>query len=96
MAHLDPYESWKQSRSGLGGPDNLADRVLAALRRQQEEQRQGFAFRLHLLFSAVPSLALRACVSPVGRLAICSLAGAAGLFRILQLVAPFLVERASW
>jgi len=95
MPHPDPYESWKQRRAALGGPDDLADRVMVALCRQHAEQRQGFVHRLRLLFSDVPSLALRACVSPVGRLAICSLAGAACLFRILQLVAPFLVARAS-
>jgi hypothetical protein len=82
MAHPDPYESWKQRRAGLG-PNNLADRVMAALRRHHEEQRQAFTPRLHLL------------QSPAGRLAICSLAGVACLIRILQLVAPFLVARVS-
>lgn len=82
MPHPDPYESWKTRRAGLGPPADFADRVMAGLCRQHEKQRQDAARRPRLL----PRLA---------RLAVCSLACAACLFRILQLVAPFLVTRAT-
>ena len=82
MPDLDPYETWKQRRAEVPVPDDFADRVMASLRR---EQRPGWlAELLRGLFR-----------SPVFRVGVCSLACAAGLLRILQVVALFLAEQPS-
>ena len=82
MPDLDPYETWKQRRAEVPVPDDFADRVMASLRREQRRGR----------FAGV----LRGLVrSPAFRVGICSLACAAGLLRILQVVALFLVEQPS-
>jgi hypothetical protein len=82
MSHPDPYESWKQRRAALGPPADFADRVMAALGARQGERLRR-------------ALGLRLLLSRFGRVALCSLACAAFLFRILQLVAPFLLPQST-
>lgn len=80
MAERDPYEAWKRRRAEVAVPDDFADRVMASLPRR-ERRRAGM---------------LRGLLgSPAFRFGVCSLACAAGLFRVLQVVALFLVEQPS-
>ncbi|HJT77567.1 MAG TPA: hypothetical protein VJ739_10245 [Gemmataceae bacterium] len=80
MAERDPYEAWKRRRAEVVVHDEFADRVMASLR-GRERRRAGVLRRL--------------LASPAFRVGVCSLACAAGLFRVLQVVALFLVEQPS-
>ena len=82
MSDLDPYESWKRRRAEVPVPDGFSDRVMVSLRRKQRPER--FAELLRGVFR-----------SPAFRVGVCSLACAAGLLRILQVVALFLAEQPS-
>ncbi|HEY7312224.1 MAG TPA: hypothetical protein VH643_22865 [Gemmataceae bacterium] len=82
MSDLDPYESWKRRRAEVPVPDDFTDRVMASLRQEQGPGR--LAELLRGLFR-----------SPMFRASVCSLACAAGLLRILQVVALFLAGQPS-
>ena len=82
MSDLDPYETWKRRRAEVPVPEGFADRLMVSLRQKQRPGR--FAELLRGVFR-----------SPAFRVGVCSLACAAGLLRILQVVALFLVEQPS-
>jgi hypothetical protein len=81
MTPHDPYDSWKQQRAGVPVPDGFADRVLARIRTQREQRSRGLVLWLKLLV-----------LSRAGRVALFALAGGVCLFRVLQMLALFLVE----
>jgi hypothetical protein len=84
MPDSDPYEAWKRWRAEAPVPDGFADRVMSSLRRQEQHPWRRLAPGLRRL----PE-------SRAFRVAICSLACAASLLRVLQVVAPFVAEQAS-
>jgi hypothetical protein len=84
MAERDPYEAWKRRRAEAPVPDGFADRVMASVYRREQRP----AWRLVGVLRGL----LR---SPAVRVGVCSLACAAGLLRVLQVVALFLVQQPS-
>ncbi len=84
MADRDPYEAWKQRRAEVAVPDGFADRVMASVRGPGQEPARPLVGWLQSLLR-----------SPAFRLGVCSLACAAGLVRVLQVVALFLIEQPS-
>ena len=85
MPDLDPYyEAWKRRRAEVAVPDAFADRVMASLRRREQRPGRRLARALRGLLQ-----------SPSFRVGVCSLACAAGLLRVLQVVALFLAEQPS-
>jgi len=80
MPYHDPYEAWKHARARALVSLDFADRVLAAV---QERPMPWQSWLAHLLRS------------PVVRIALASLACAACLLRVLQVVALFLVGQPS-
>jgi hypothetical protein len=84
MPDRDPYEAWKRRRAEAPVPDDFADRVMASLRRPEQRPARRLSEVLYGLLR-----------SPAFRVGVCSLACAAGLFRVLQVVALFLIEQPS-
>jgi len=84
MPDLDPYETWKRRRAEVPVSDHFADRVMVPLRRWEQRPEGRFGLVLRGLFR-----------SPAFRVGVCSLACAAGLLRVLQVVALFLAEQPS-
>jgi hypothetical protein len=80
MRHDDPYEAWKHACARADVPAGFTDRVLAAARARQEP-RTGWLAALLL--------------SPAVRVGIASLACAACLLRLLQVVGLLLVGQPS-
>lgn len=83
MPDSDLYEAWKRRRAEACVPDGFADKVMDSILRQQQTPSR-FLQVLGGLFR-----------SPVFRVGVCSLAGAAGLLRVLQVVAFFLANQPS-
>jgi hypothetical protein len=86
MSHDDLYESWKRARAATAVPAGFADRVMAALKDSEGRKARPVSLR-ELLFALL--------TSRPGRVAVCSLAGAACLFRILHVLALFLGSAVS-
>jgi hypothetical protein len=84
MPDSDPYEAWKRQRAEISVPDDFADRVMALLHRQELRPLR----RLSQVLRALPR-------SSTIRIGICSLACAAGLLRVLQVIVLFLAEQTS-
>lgn len=79
MPDRDLYEAWKRRRAEVAVPGDFADRVMTSLHRRGQ-----FVRMLRDLFH-----------SPAFRVGVCSLAGIAGLLRVLQVVAFFLTDQPS-
>jgi hypothetical protein len=84
MPHPNPYEAWKQRRAEIPVSDDFADRVMASLHRWEQRPSRRLVRVLHALSR-----------SSAIRVGVCSLACAAGLLRILQVIVLFLAEQSS-
>lgn len=84
MPDRDLYEAWRRWRAEAPVPDDFDDRVMASLRRHEQRPGRWLARLLRGMLR-----------SPSFRFGVCSLACAAGLLRVLQVIALFLAEQSS-
>lgn len=82
MPDHDLYEAWKRRRAEIPAPDDFADRVMASIHLRGQPPARRLARMLRGLLG-----------SRAFRFGVCSLACAAGLLRVLQVVALFLSEQ---
>jgi hypothetical protein len=81
MPHDDLYESWKGERARADVPDGFADRVMASVRAQEQQQRQALLLRGWLLVLVS---------SRLGRIGLWVVASLVCAFRMASVAALFI------
>lgn len=84
MPERDFYEAWKRQRAEARVPDDFADRVMASLQLHEQRPARQLLWLYRVVFD-----------SRAFRVSVCSLAFAAGLLRVLQVIVVFLAEHPS-